>query len=95
MLYEIFHPLNGILNTDCKRGVYEYEKLNIIISASSLQDAFIKSQNGFNKHYAKLNKRSTSVGDIIRVNRVGYMITGSDFVEIPDTVLTYIDWSNH
>jgi hypothetical protein len=44
-----------------------------------------------------LDKRSTSIGDIIidTDELVHYMVAGRGFIEIPPTVAQYIDWGNH
>ena len=94
--FRIMHPVGGVLNHDLKRGLYEFEVI-YDIEAKSLIHAFRGCQNDFNESYAKLNKRSTSVGDIIidLDEQICYMITGRGFIEIPPTVAQYIDWSNH
>lgn len=92
--YVIYHPRGGALNHNCERGVYEYGEV-ARVDATSLKDAFMKSQNDFNDSYLNLGIRSTSVGDIIRKDDIYYMIAGTGFVEVPPTVVQYIDWSNH
>lgn len=95
--YRIFHPVGGVLNTQLKRGVYEYEQI-CSIDAKSLEEAFKLAQNDFSERYASLGKRSTSVGDIIvdvREER-HYFVHNVGFGEpIPHTVTQYIDWGNH
>jgi hypothetical protein len=93
--YKILHPKNGVLNTDCIRGQFAYEKVTLV-KAKSLQNAFYCSQNDFSDEYASLNKRSTSVGDIIVDLRheKHYFVSGVGFTEIPHTVASYIDWTN-
>jgi len=92
--YVIYHPYGGDINHDCKRGEFEYKEV-AHVHARSLNDVFQQSQNDFNEEYASLGIRSTCVGDIIRLDDVYYMITGTGFVEVPPTVVQYIDWSNH
>ena len=94
--YQIHHPINGNLNHNCKRGVYEYAHI-CSIDASSLEEAFKLSQNDLSERYASLNKRSTSVGDIIvdTESNTHYFVKNIGFLEIPCTVTQYIDWGNH
>lgn len=93
--YHILHPKNGVLNTQCIRGQFAYEKV-ALIRAKSLEDAFNCSQNDFSDDYASLNKRSTSVGDIIVDLRheKHYFVSDVGFTEIPHTVASHIDWAN-
>jgi len=95
VMYKILHPKNGVLNTQCVRGQFAYEPI-VSFTAKSLNDAFRLAQNDFSDDYASLNKRSTSVGDIIIDLRheKHYFIAGLGFVEIPHTVASYIDWTN-
>ena len=94
--FRIMHPVGGALNTNMSRGLYEFENV-CSIDCESIEEAFRLSQNDFSGRYASLNKRSTSVGDIIVDNDelIHYMVTGRGFVEIPPTVAQYIDWGNH
>lgn len=94
--FRIMHPVGGALNTNMARGLYEFEDI-CSIDCESIEEAFELSQNDFSERYASLNKRSTSVGDIIVDNDelIHYMVTGRGFVEIPPTVAQYIDWGNH
>lgn len=94
--FKILHPVNGLLNSLLQRGVYEYEHI-CSIDCSSLEDAFKLSQNDFSERYTSLDKRSTSVGDIIIDTEEWkhYFVASVGFVEIPSTVSQYIDWSNH
>ena len=94
--FKILHPVGGILNTNMDRGLYEFEHI-CSIDCESLEQAFKLSQNDFSERYASLDKRSTSVGDIIidTDELVHYMVAGRGFVEIPSTVAQYIDWGNH
>lgn len=94
--YQIYHPINGNLNIDCKRGVYEYTHI-CSVDALSLDEAFKLCQNDLSERYASLNKRSTSVGDIIvdTESNTHYFVKGIGFQEIPCTVIHYIDWGNH
>lgn len=94
--FRILHPVGGTLNNDMNRGLHEFEHI-CSINCESLEQAFKLSQNDFSERYASLNKRSTSVGDIIidTDDYIHYMIAGRGFIEIPSTVAQYIDWGNH
>lgn len=95
--YDIYHPVGGVINHNCARGIYEYNKV-ATVPANSLNDAYHMAQNDANLAYAELGIRSTCVGDIIcenDVNRI-HMVRGLGFdINIPMTVLNYIDWGNH
>ncbi len=93
--YKILHPINGILNTQCVRGQFAYEPI-ISFMAKSLDDAFKLAQNDFSKEYASLNKRSTSIGDIIidLTHDKYYFVSNVGFTKIPHTVASHIDWTN-
>jgi hypothetical protein len=95
--FRILHPIGGTLNHNMERGLYEYETIQEYFQANSLNDVFRLTQNDFSKTYASLNRRSTSVGDIIidLDQNIHYMISGKGFIEIPYTVAQYIDWGNH
>ena len=94
--FAILHPVGGALNHNMERGLYEFEQV-CSIDCTSLGEVFRLSQNDFSERYASLNKRSTSVGDIIvdTNNDIHYMVSGTGFVEIPTTVVAFIDWGNH
>ena len=94
--FRILHPVGGALNHNMERGLYEFEQI-CSIDCESLEEAFKLSQNDFSDRYASLNKRSTSVGDIIIdvKEEKHYMVSGKGFIEIPHTVSQYIDWGNH
>jgi len=93
--FRILHPIGGTINHDLERGLYEYEEI-ADIKATSLNNAFLLSQNDFSNEYASLNKRSTCVGDIIIDDENNHwFIHGKGFLSIPSTVAQYIDWSNH
>lgn len=93
--YHILHPKNGVLNTDCVRNQYAYDKV-AKVQAKTLEEAFRLSQNDFSDDYASLGIRSTSVGDIIIDVRheKHYFVSNVGFTEIPHTVASYIDWTN-
>jgi hypothetical protein len=98
-LFNIYHPVGGAINHKCERGMYEYEQV-ATIEAESLLDAYRLAQNDFNDEYSELGYRSTCVGDIITEsddfgNVTHYIIDGIEFIQIPPTVLAYIDWGNH
>jgi hypothetical protein len=92
--YDIYHPFGGEINHNCGRGVYEYSKVGTV-SAHSLSDAFAMAQNDLGTHWDQLGVRSTCVGDVIHVNGIYYMVTGTGFTVVSPTVVQYIDWSNH
>lgn len=95
MHYNIYHPWGGVLNTECVRGQHEYQEV-AFVQATSLEQAYFKSQNDFNPQYSKLKIRSTSVGDIIKdPNGVCHMVKPTGYVEVPVTMLNHIVWSNH
>jgi hypothetical protein len=98
-LFNIYHPLGGFINYRCERGIHEYEQV-ATVDATSLQEAFTQAQNDFNPEYEELGHRSTCVGDIITQsdefgNVEHYIVESFGFVEVPPTVLGYIDWSLH
>jgi hypothetical protein len=94
--FKILHPVGGALNTNMERGLYEFEYI-CSIDALDINKAFILAQNDWSERYASLDKRSTSVGDIIidTDELIHYMVAGRGFIEIPPTVAQYIDWGNH
>jgi hypothetical protein len=93
--YRILYPVGGSLNHECARGVFEYEDI-CGIECGSLDGAFLLGQNDLSDRYSSLNKRSTSVGDIIvDPNGTHYFVMGMGFQEIPPSVARYIDWGNH
>lgn len=95
MEYIIYHPYGGTLNHACRRGIHEFQRV-AIVNANSLEQAYRKGQNDFNEQYASLGLRSTSVGDIITApDNTHHMVMPVGFQEVPHTVLSYIDWSNH
>ena len=94
--FKILHPVGGSLNPTMARGLFEFEHI-CSIRCNNLEQAYVLSQNDLCDEYALLNKRSTSIGDIIidETDSVHYMVNGMGFIEIPETVAQYIDWSNH
>lgn len=88
--YRIFHPYFGDLNTNCERGTYMYDHVGSV-SATSLDDAFLSAQNEFDS-WAEYGNRSTCVGDIIEVDGIYHMVGRNGFIEVPSTVVGYIDW---
>jgi hypothetical protein len=98
-LFNIYHPVGGAINHKCQRGLYEYEQV-AIVEATSLEDAYRKAQNDFNHEYSELAFRSTCVGDIITQsdesgNVEHYIVDSFGFVQVPATVLQFIDWGLH
>jgi hypothetical protein len=93
--FKIYHPKNGVLNTQCIRGQYSYELITSV-QAESLEDVFRLAQNDFSEGYANLSIRSTSIGDIIVDVRheKHYFISNVGFTEIPHTVVSFIDWGD-
>ena len=88
--YRIFHPYFGELNTNCERGKHMYDYVGDV-TATSLDDAFLSAQNEFDS-WAEYGKRSTCVGDIIEVDCAYFMVGRIGFIEVPSTVVGYIDW---
>ena len=88
--YRIFQPFDGVINHECKRGFYMYDNVGEVI-ATSLDDAFFSAQNEFDS-WAEYGVRSTCVGDIIELDGVYHMVGGVGFIEVPSTVVGYIDW---
>lgn len=91
--FSIYHPIGGAINHRCERGLYQYEHIGSV-EALSLEDAYKKAQNDFNKKYRDLGHRSTCVGDIITTEDTCHIVDSFGFIEVPDTVLSYIDYSN-
>lgn len=94
-LFNIYHPLEGAINNRCERGLYQYEHV-ATIEAASLEDAFKQGQNNFNSEYSELGFRSTCIGDIITQSDESgivehYMVDSIGFIQIPETVLSYMD----
>lgn len=87
-IYNIYHPLDGKLNTECKHYAYMYECIGTV-EANSIVDAFRLSQNDFNEEYASLDRRSTSVGDIITDGDNHYMVKGTGFSSCDPRLLQY------
>lgn len=93
MKYGIYHSVG--LNTQCERGKFEYNMVTEV-EATSLEDSFKAAQNDFNPKYKKLGIRSTSVGDIISDPEGElFMVKNIGFEPVPETVVQYVDWSNH
>lgn len=95
MIYSIYHPLNGSLNSQCKCNTFMYE-LVFRIECDSLHEAFTLSQNVFNEDYALLGIRSTSVGDIIQSEEdceknECHLVKGIGFFCVPSIWLRFID----
>jgi hypothetical protein len=93
MKYNIYHPLEGKMNSFCQPAQFEYKRV-AEIEAVSLEEAWHLSQNDFNDEYAALNVRSTSVGDIIAsaedlVNLRCHLVKGMGFQEVSVRWLTY------
>lgn len=76
----ILHPLNGELNTKASTTAHSFEKIAELTTVD-VSHAYYAAQNDFNEEYAKLGKRSTSVGDIIVnvTDGIMYMVEGSYF----------------
>ena len=64
MKYSIYHPVKTVKNRLGKLEIC-YE-LIVTLIADSLEDAWRKTQRGYNRGYDKLNKPSTDVGHVIK-----------------------------
>ena len=95
-MYTLYIPVGGHINYACVRGEFEYDSV-FSLKADSLEEAFRLTQNDFNEDYASLGLRSSAVGDIFMdvMHGTYYMVNGIGFVEVPSTVVNYIDWGNH
>jgi hypothetical protein len=88
-IYNIYHPIDGKLNTECKHYAYMYECIGSV-EAKHINDAFRLAQNDFNEEYASLNRRSTSVGDIITDGNGHYMVKSLGFASCDPRLLQYV-----
>ena len=88
-IYNIYHPIDGKLNTQCKYYTYMYECIGFV-EANSIVDAFRLAQNDFNEEYASLGHRSTSVGDIMTDGDNHYMVKGTGFASCDPRLLQYV-----
>lgn len=88
-IYNIYHPLDGKLNTHCEHFKYMYECVGTV-EAKNIVDAFKLSQNDFNEEYASLNRRSTSVGDIFTDGDSHYIVKGMGFASCDPRLLQYV-----
>ena len=73
----IYHNTNKetmFRSTPLKDGEKRDFKYIGAVMASSLEEAFILSQNDFNEEYAEIGARSTSVGDMILDGNDFYLI---------------------
>ena len=87
-IYNIYHPLDGKLNTQCEHNKFTYEFIGTI-EANSLPEVFKLAQNDFNGEYASLGRRSTSVGDVITDGETHYMIKGNGYASCNPNILQY------
>lgn len=87
-IFNIYHPIGGQLNTQCKTYAYTYECIGSV-EANGIADAFKLAQNDFNEEYASLGRRSTSVGDIITDGETHYMVKGTGFASCDPRLLHY------
>ena len=74
--YHIFHSVGPRMFSETVKQPREYVGF---VEASSLEDAFAKSQNGDNPWNPYQPCRSTSVGDVIQDNSGFYMVLGLGF----------------
>ena len=88
-IYNIYHPIDGQLNTECKYYAYMYECIGSV-EAKHINDAFRLAQNDFNEEYASLHRRSTSVGDIITDGNGYYMVKAMGFASCDPRLLQYV-----
>ena len=93
-VYFILHPMGGELNTKCEQLVYEFQHV-ALVTADSLEQAFVKAQNDFNDDYAAHGHRSTCVGDIIENDSEFYMVMPLGFAKVPHSVVDFIDPTNY
>ena len=82
--FGVYHPKGGELNMCCKLDSHEYEYVTSI-ETETLVRVFYKAQNDMNPEYAKLGKRSTSVGDIITNGKHVFMVRPVGYKRIPST----------
>lgn len=78
----IYHNTNKetmFRSTPLKDGEKRDFKYIGAVMASSLEEAFILSQNDFNEEYAEIGARSTSVGDMILDGNDFYLVKGIGF----------------
>ena len=78
----IYHNTNKetmFRSTPLKDGEKRDFKYIGAVMASSLEEAFILSQNDFNEEYAEIGARSTSVGDVILDGNDFYLVKGIGF----------------
>ena len=87
-IFNIYHPIDGQLNTQCKTYEYTYEYVGTV-EANGIAEAFKLAQNDFNEEYASLGHRSTSVGDIFTDGETHYMVKGTGFASCDPRLLQY------
>lgn len=83
-------PMGGVLNHLCLQSVHRFETITFI-SAKDIDEAFRLGQTDFNVDYAKMGKRSMSVGDVIvslddPFDKY-YMIKGTGFQRIQPNII--------
>lgn len=91
--YEIYHPVNMMYNHHCRPMVAQYVRIGTVI-ATSLENAFLNSQNENNPNYRTFKRRSTSVGDVIvspkdKLNNTCSVVCSMGFKT------ESVDWINH
>lgn len=79
--FGVYHPKDGALNYDFKPENYEYEPI-ALVEAENLVRSFYRAQNGFNKEYALMGRRSTCVGDLITDETNVYMVFSNGYRKI-------------
>ena len=70
-IIHVFHPVLG-MNSLHEDGKNYYHAATI--STNDIDIFYMKCQNDFNKEYRMFNVRSTSVGDIVMIDKKYYMI---------------------
>lgn len=91
LIYTIYHPKNDVMNHDCLPCVFQYETV-CQVKASSLPDAYMKSQNDFNRYYRSFGKRSTACGDIIADQHGNfYILDGLRFQPVSASWIRHIN----
>jgi hypothetical protein len=88
-IFNIYHPFNGDMNLMANKNEFEYQQVGSV-EASSIDEAYFKSQNWNDPWNMDTPCRSTSVGDIITDEHgVVHMVKGMGFEEVSTDVLKF------